>query len=105
MTQRENFGAGDIIRGLISEGASRCRPKAWQMYSRLAWEQMRKGRNKRQKASLLGAGVEGTGGVPAQTEEAGQRQRDERLPLRGREACSKGTEMGSKAGLSGRTPV
>lgn len=32
MTQQGNFGAGDIIRCLISEGESRCGLKALQMY-------------------------------------------------------------------------
>lgn len=61
MTQQENFGAGDIIRCLISEGES-CRRhlKALQMYSQLAGERTRKGRTERQKASLLGGGQEGS---------------------------------------------
>lgn len=72
MTQQGNFGAGDIIRCLISEGESRHGLKALQMYLQLAGERMQKGRIERQKASLLG------GGQASQTQEAGQRQKESR---------------------------
>lgn len=77
MTPRENFGASDIIQRLLPEGESHCHLKALQMYLQLAWEQMQKGKNDRRKASLLGVGQEEYG-VLAETQEAGQRQKESR---------------------------
>lgn len=68
------------------------------MYSRLAWERTQKGRNERQKASLLaGVGSDGRG-LGTDTRGRTKVARVLRLPLREEGGgLRQGTEMGSKS--------
>lgn len=99
MTPRENFGVGDIIQRLISEGESQCCLKALQMYLQLAWEHMQKGRNERQKALLLDGGV--GRGPGRDTRVSAKAEKVHRYSLREeeeREACGKVLRSKAKAG-------
>lgn len=89
----------DIIQRLISEEESQCCLKAPQMYLQLAWEQMQKGRNERQKALFLDGGA--GGGPGRDTRVRIKAEKVQRYSLREeeeREACGKVLRSKAKAG-------